>query len=287
MNKKVCLSLIAAAALILMFAITACGSFEAGVPEGFVGQWKCEKLATDGETDTSFYEMRIEDDGSFSIYDAAAGNPGISGQMGNDTGTLIECVFDEDDFDAPYCWELDSEKDTLDYELADDTLKLGHNGVWMVFHRIEDEEGNQPVPEYLDYLISYELPDGFSPEMEYPYNGEPGAPIVQKAYASEKKGYFSAGILSYNGYDCMNDVTRRVDLDECVDQLDNAKEISVDGKTCYMGTIESDDMPDMAAVAYLPKDEYVFEFRLTNADEQVTDEQMKVFEEILQSVKVK
>lgn len=127
-------------ALILMIAIilSACGSFQAGVPDGFAGQWKCEDTASDGETDTSFYEMTIEKTGQFSLYDAAAGNPGISGEMGNDTGSSIECRFNMDDFDVPFCWTIDSSKDSLDYELSDDTLRLGHNGVWMIFHRSED-----------------------------------------------------------------------------------------------------------------------------------------------------
>lgn len=123
-------------ALILMMALvfTSCGSFQAGVPDGFTGHWKCEAIASDGETDTSFYEMTIEENGHFSMYDAAAGNPGISGEMGNDTGSTIECRFDMDDFDVPFCWTIDSSKATLDYELSDDTLKLGHNDVWMTFH---------------------------------------------------------------------------------------------------------------------------------------------------------
>ena len=146
MTKKFRTSLIISIAAILMvlLLITACGSFQAGVPDRFVGEWQCEDLASDGETDTSFYAMTIEEDGAFSMYDFAAGNPGISGVMGNDTGSTIDWQFEMDDFDVPFCWEIDSEKATLDYELKEDTLRLGHNDVWMVFHRLkEDEKGEK------------------------------------------------------------------------------------------------------------------------------------------------
>ncbi len=270
---------------VLLVVVCGCGSFHAGVPDAFVGQWTCEELASDGKTDTGFYELYIEEDGFFSLYDAAAGNPGISGQMGNDTGSRIECRFDTDDFDVPYCWDIKSAKDVLEYELNADTLKLGHNDAWMTFHRVRDEGICVPVPESLDELIAFDLPPGFQLDMEYPCYGEDGQPIVQKGYASERDGYFSAAILSYRGYDCMSDVSQKIDIDECIDSLSRPRQIKIDGTTCYIGTIESDDMPDMVAVAYLPLDDYVFEFRLSNYDEQLTDEQAEAFETILWSVR--
>lgn len=272
-------------AIALLVTASACRPFQAGVPDGLVGLWDCDEYASDGKTDTSFYELRIEEDGSFSLYDAAAGNPGISGQMGNDTGSRIECRFDTDDFDVPYCWDVRSSRDTLEYEIYADTLRLGHNGVWMTFHRMKDETRQASIPEDIDSLISFELPSGFQLEMEYPYCGEEGQPLVQEAYASERDGYFSVAILSYRGFDCMSDATREIDLDEYISYLDRAKQIEVDGATRYTGTIESDDMPDMVAVAYLPLGDYVFELRLTNYDEQVTDEQLEIFEKIVQSVR--
>lgn len=272
-------------AVTLLVTVSACKSFQAGVPDGLVGTWACESLASDGTTDTSFYELRIEEGGSFSLYDAGAGNPGISGQMGNDTGSKIECRFDTDDFDVPYCWDIKSAKDVLEYELDADTLKLGHNDVWMTFHRMRDEGVSGPVPESLDKLISFNLPSGFQLDMEYSYNGEDGQPIVQRGYTSECDGYFSARIFSYSGYDCMSDVSQKIDIDECIDNLSRPKQIEIDGATCYMGTIESDDMPDMVAVAYLPLGDYVFEFRLSNYDEQITDEQLETFERVLLSVR--
>ena len=133
--KRIISILLTLAIIITLFMISSCRSFRAGAPDGFAGQWKCEDLASDGETDTSFYEMTIEEDGHFSIYDAAAGNPGISGLMGNDSGSTVDCIFDEDDFDVPFCWNIDSAKASLEYELEGDVLRLGHNDTWMIFHR--------------------------------------------------------------------------------------------------------------------------------------------------------
>ena len=137
--------LIAAVIICITMAICASGdktesSFEKGVPSEFAGSWICEPLASDGETDTSFYAMDIAEDGVFSMYDFAAGNPGISGDMGNFTEETITCSFDMDDFDVPFCWELKSPEDVLEYECDGETLRLGHNGVWMTFNK---QDGNE------------------------------------------------------------------------------------------------------------------------------------------------
>lgn len=139
MRKRIMIALAAALLILCAGCGGSSGPFEAGAPEGLVGQWRCEALASDGETDTSFYEMRVEEDGSFSMFDFAAGNPGISGEMGNDSGKTVECRFDADDFDAPVCWNLKEPADTLDYECMGDTMMLGYGGVWMTFHRAADE----------------------------------------------------------------------------------------------------------------------------------------------------
>lgn len=119
----------------------ACGSaFEPGVPSGLVGQWDCEDTASDGATDTGFYELTVSEGGSFSLYDAGAGNPGISGQMGNATDSTIECRFDKDDFDPPFCWNLDSDEAVLEYRMENGNLQLGYDGVFLKFHRVEDNE---------------------------------------------------------------------------------------------------------------------------------------------------
>ena len=287
MSKRTHLSrklLISLFVIIVLCSVSACKAFHAGVPDAFVGQWECENYASDGQTDTSFYEMRVETDGHFSIYDVAAGNPGISGLMGNDTDRTIECRFDMDDFDVPHCWNITSSKAVLEYELEGDTLRLGHNAVWMTFHRARELSNDGLPPAALDELISYDLPSEFNLEMEYPFEGMEGYPIVEKSYLSDTVGCFSAGILSFEGFDCRIDAGQMVDLDEYVDSLDRLRQIPVDGEMGHFGTLESDDLPDMVAVAYVQHGAYVFEFRLSGYDEQISDEQLREFEKIVRSV---
>ena len=271
----------------MIIPLVSCGSFKAGVPSGFIGEWQCESTASDGKTDTSFYKMYIKKDGSFSIYDAAAGNPGISGYMGNKTASTVDCKFNMEDFDVPFCWDIDSDTATLYYELKDDTLKLGHNGVWMIFHPDEEDGENSLIPQSLDEVISVDIPEQFTLEMEYPYAGEEENPVVQKAFSSEKDGYFTLGFFSYKGWDCLGDTNSTIDLEDSLKYLDGMREIGIAGETGYFGTRESDDIPNMVAVVYVEHGEYIFEFRLTNGDEQITDEQIKGFETIIGTVQYK
>lgn len=128
---------------------TETSEFKQGVPEEIVGEYNCEVKASDGETDTGFYALRIEKDGEFSLYDTT-GNPGIAGKFGvwqkrdalgnyhNKTKDgYLSAVFDDDDFDPPFCWEkLLASGDDLQYEYKDNVLKLGYNDVWLIFHKI-------------------------------------------------------------------------------------------------------------------------------------------------------
>ena len=253
------------------------------VPAGFVGKWKCEPTASDGETDTSFYAMYIRGDGYFSMYDEGAGNPGISGYMSNDTGSSVYCRFNQDDFDVPFCWTIETADDTLDYELTGDVLKLGHNDVWMTFNR--EEAAYENTPEPLDELLTIDIPSEFELEMEYNLDDVAWNPIVQKAYSNDKYGYLSYAIHSYNGVDCLRGYGEKADIEGDISALQNKREIMIGGESGYIGTRESDDMPDMVLVAYVIHGDYSFEFRLTNYDEQVTEEQTKGFENILSSVK--
>ena len=80
--KRILITTIALAAVIAMAAAFAgCGG--AKVPERLIGHWQCADLASDGYTDTSFYALTIEKDGTFSLYDYAAGK---SGHLRNDEG---------------------------------------------------------------------------------------------------------------------------------------------------------------------------------------------------------
>ena len=131
--------LVLVAATITVFA--GCGG--AKVPERLVGHWKCDDLASDGYTDTSFYALTIEKDGTFSLYDYAAGNPGISGKMkGDDTGKLgiLELNCDGDDFDPPFCWPKMQQKSRIRYKIIDEnTIRLGYVGIWLSFTKWDEE----------------------------------------------------------------------------------------------------------------------------------------------------
>ena len=88
-------------------------------------------------TDTSFYALTIESDGTFSLYDQASGNPGISGTMkGDDTGKLgiLELTCEEEDFDPPACWAKMQTKSRVRYKIMDEnTIRLGYVGIWLIF----------------------------------------------------------------------------------------------------------------------------------------------------------
>ena len=277
----------AATILLILTLSVACGSFKAGAPDSITGNWTCEEYASDGETNTGFYEMYIKKDGTFSLYDAGAGNPGISGKMGNGTDNTVECRFNTDDFDPPFCWDIDSSGDTFKYSAEGDSLKLTHNGITLSFRRKPEEDEELFIPEPIDSLISFTLPKEFKADMEYPYAGEDGNPTVEIAYTSDTKGYFAAGIFSYKGWDCLGDTNSTIDLDEYLDALKNPRQVNVGGKTGYYGTRESDDMPDMVAIVYVEHKDYVFEFRLTNSDEQVTKAQTEEFLKVLSTLEFK
>lgn len=114
------------------------------VPKKLRGKYICEEQASDQKTDTFYYALRIERK-SFSLYDYEAGNPGIAGKMylysRNDTDERylskgkLRIICNTGDFDPPVCWKINP-KARLKYRLKDkDTLKLGHDGVWLTFHR--------------------------------------------------------------------------------------------------------------------------------------------------------
>ena len=46
-------------------------------------------------------------------------------------------------------------------------------------------------------------------------------------------------------------------------------------------------MPDMVISAFIPHKSYIFEIRLTNMDEQVTDIQKEEFKKLIKSINIK
>lgn len=141
MNKILITTIVLAAVIAIAALCTGCGG--AKVPERLIGQWECADLASDGYTDTSFYALTIEKDGTFSLYDQAAGNPGISGTMkGDDTGKLgiLELTCNEEDFDPPVCWAKMQPKARVRYKImSDGTIRLGYVGIWLIFTKADEE----------------------------------------------------------------------------------------------------------------------------------------------------
>ena len=135
MRNKLVILFAFTAAIIMLVAFTGCGGPK--VPERLVGQWQCADLASDGYTDTSFYALTIEEDGTFSLNDEAAGSPAISGTMkGDDTGKLgiLELTCNEDDFDPPVCWAKMQKNSRVRYKIMDEnTIRLGYVGIWLIF----------------------------------------------------------------------------------------------------------------------------------------------------------
>ncbi len=133
--KRILITTLAVITVIAMAGIfSGCGGSK--VPERLIGQWECADLASDGYTDTSFYALTIEKDGTFSLYDET-GNPGISGTMkGDDTGKLgiLELSCNEDDFDPPVCWAKMQKNSRVRYKIMDEnTIRLGYVGIWLTF----------------------------------------------------------------------------------------------------------------------------------------------------------
>jgi len=142
MKRKILILIVA----LLILSVTGCkenaGDPHApGVPLSIVGDWDCRETASDGETATGFYALQIGEKGDFSLYDTV-GNPGISGSLTydgyEDSGTLqLDCS--SEDFDPPFCWDIETDS-VLEYEVeGDSVLKLGYEGVWLTFDRSDDE----------------------------------------------------------------------------------------------------------------------------------------------------
>lgn len=114
------------------------------VPYDLIGEWDCLDSAPDSESGYGYLHLRIEEDGSFSLYDQEAGNPGIAGTMNlvnapedlqNITEGTLDIICGDEDFDPPFCWDIDYE-DSLDFAVPESMqLKLGHGGKWLTFEQ--------------------------------------------------------------------------------------------------------------------------------------------------------
>ena len=139
------LKLAAVLTLVLCFIATGCANDQKEnadiqkitVPDKLAGAWECEDLASDGKTDTSFYTLEISEDGYFTLYDFAAGNPGISGQIVGLSKGEIELAPNTEDFYPPFCWDMNEANTvTLRYSVGTDSLSLEYDGIALGFTRL-------------------------------------------------------------------------------------------------------------------------------------------------------
>ncbi len=109
--------------VMIMAMIGACGkgkTVDASLLKPLIGEWQCAETPVEHEDYyTGFLVLRIQEDGSFRMYDAEAGNPGISGELESlsDTEMVLNCNT-EDDFDPPPTWEDMSEKQMITYKFV-------------------------------------------------------------------------------------------------------------------------------------------------------------------------
>ena len=128
--------------LICVMMITACGRGSAadGNMDFLIGEWKCEENPLENEAYyTGFIVLNIQEDGSFRMYDAEAGNPVISGDLEilSDKELVLKCST-EDDFDPPPTWQSMKEEQEIAYSFAEDgklhmTYKEGETASTLVF----------------------------------------------------------------------------------------------------------------------------------------------------------
>ena len=85
--KKILLTL--AVTLLFIFPLCSCGT---EVPAALTGEWECQDSSYGCEAGYGYLALRIEENGHFSLYDAEAGNPGISGTMKGSADALTGTV---------------------------------------------------------------------------------------------------------------------------------------------------------------------------------------------------
>ena len=94
--------------------------------EILAGAWECEDNPL-GVPDcyVGYLHLKISSDGSFEMYDAEAGNPGIAGKLlFPEDGVVQLADVDRADFDPPSVWDSMEPDQTLTYQLKSETKLL-------------------------------------------------------------------------------------------------------------------------------------------------------------------
>ena len=112
------------------------------ISEEFRGGWECEETTLeDPNSYTGYLHLEISDDGSYSMYDISAGNPGIEGWLEVLSDTELILHIDKTvDTDIPVEWDGISYDQKMKYCFTDDgklqiTYDDGRQTSTLVFYR--------------------------------------------------------------------------------------------------------------------------------------------------------
>lgn len=112
------------------------------IAEKFLGGWECEETTLeDPNSYTGYLHLEVSDDGSYSMYDISAGNPGIEGwlEVLSDTELILH-IKKTVDTDIPVEWDGISMDQKMKYCFTDDgklqiTYDNGQKTSTLVFYR--------------------------------------------------------------------------------------------------------------------------------------------------------
>ncbi|HAB59604.1 MAG TPA: hypothetical protein DCE48_02630 [Lachnospiraceae bacterium] len=166
----------------------------------FEGSWKASGYALGKSEYTAYLAMRVKADGSFSIYDQEAGNPGISGKMTvvDDDTISVEC--DSVDFDSP--WPELQLTDELKYHFYNENqVRITYNDKSIVFSKDGKRfdfnktfSGNWKQDHYKTWYTN----NGINVSATYKLKLEGGSILLYRVYKEKEIFLTSFCGLSYN-----------------------------------------------------------------------------------------
>nr|WP_294490047.1 hypothetical protein [uncultured Anaerosporobacter sp.] len=166
----------------------------------FEGSWEASGYALGKSEYTAYLAMRVKADGSFSIYDQEAGNPGISGKMTvvDDDTISLEC--DSVDFDSP--WPELQLTDELKYHFYNENqVRITYDDKSIVFSKDGKRfdfnktfSGNWKQDHYKTWYTN----NGINVSATYKLKLEGGSILLYRVYKDKEIFLTSFCGLSYN-----------------------------------------------------------------------------------------
>lgn len=166
----------------------------------FKGSWQASGYALGKSEYTAYLAMRVKADGSFSIYDQEAGNPGISGKMTvvDDDTISLEC--EADDFDSP--WPDLQLTDELEYHFYNENqVRITYQDKSIVFSKVGKRfdfnktfSGNWNQ----DYYKTWYSNNGINVSATYKLKLEGGSILLYRVYKNKETFLTSFCGLNYN-----------------------------------------------------------------------------------------